>query len=1156
MRALALTLVALASVAGAEGGAALADALRLPAGSPRLAAMGGEWSARADELIAEFSASDPARRRGAARVAAHAGIPAARLAAALATATDAEVRRLGAAGLIGRLDGIAPATLIGLADPATVCALLANHPDPRVLADPALGKRLTAWLRDADACGAAAELIAARGDLGTHGPGLIAALSDEDDAIAGAAHQALCALTRTQRSFAAYAGHRDLLARDWQDALALAAIAPAGQVDAELLALVSELPEPAARDALLDRGAAALPALEQALAGADRARRRELQPVARLCARWVSSRLYAKLGEVGLAGMDASDPGARLTALREAGAAVVALGDPAGPMHVLTYVDDAEPAVRVAALDRLLRLEDDAKLFRKPWRLTDAGLFPPAHATRRLRRALRGSADEQVSALQVVATLDAKELADDIVAALMSPSAAAVETALAALKEIDPGAARMPLLLRLADDVAVPAPRRAQAIDVVAKHLGDWNYREQTAVRAESAQVFERILVRAGEDPIVIAAACRALVKCAGEQRQDALLVGMLSATPRERLLALDLIDDRNEDRHLAPVAAMLFATPPEGEMAPVVAQAAKLLAGRVDDDRAAVDLAIGDRRPRLLELCAMATPARPALVALGLHLGLLDRGESIELAAVATGEDADLLWSGLIDSSGRDLAALAVVIERLGAVGTLPDHLPWRMLNAVKRGAVFEPALLAEIVMVGAIDLIPNDGSSTDHGSAGRRRTIDLEGGGELVLKGVGSAAASDDDDAGWALDRCDVPAPDPALVPRLIAALRALRLDDEWSLRRDLICAVLERTPPPPAAAVQWSHERDLWLVLAARDPATRAALAAAINAEAEPYGYYLRPFLVAGQPDLVPAAVGLLGRIDDDDSDGTRALTYLASLPPTAVTPHLPALAGNAAVARLAAFKALLKKQPALPLAVALPLLSANRLAGLTIAPYGDDDLAPLGAFLAALPPEQILTRVAGLRLVRDASPATFDRALVAQVETDDARAGTWLRSGLPYLAGMHDRYRAALQSEVPEIWLAGAAFALKEKSLAMPAFLERVATLPERVLADAASVAARYVGDGLAGNGATLAVILRQSPARALAPWLALCPPEEPVVVVIAERARDGAVAGLIGVELATRLRADRATWLPIARRVAAEAGGRLDYLLPAEERKKK
>jgi hypothetical protein len=241
-------------------------------------------------------------------------------------------------------------------------------------------------------------------------------------------------------------------------------------------------------------------------------------------------------------------------------------------------------------------------------------------------------------------------------------------------------------------------------------------------------------------------------------------------------------------------------------------------------------------------------------------------------------------------------------------------------------------------------------------------------------------------------------------------------------------------------------------------------------------------------------------------------------------------------------------LIRAAAPVPLALALPLLAHGRLSGIAVAPYGAEATAELAAGLERLDAAQVLAATAALRQLRTAGPAAFDAALAPLASRQDALGAAWLRSGLPLQAGMQRLYDQALASDQPEVWLVGAAVALKAGTLSAADFLDRCARLPAAQQGDAAVIAARYLEGKLAGEAARLATLLRAGDARSAISWLALCPPATEIQAALVARVPETAFADSVGPILADRRRSDPA-WAPVVAAAVAAAQGRLDYLAP-------
>lgn len=1147
-----LSLVAglIALCAGAGAGAAddadFVHALRVPADSTQLRALAAGWQGRWAELRAAILGSDPQRRRGAARLAARAGVPPVELLAALVATRDADAQRLGLAGLGVGLDTLPSADLLALADPDLVCTLLARQAqDP--FATPAVATQIFAWLLQPATCLPAAELCCARGTATRCGQALIAALAVADETVVGTAHEALCVLTRTQRSRGVYAGHAKLLAKDWSDVLAAA---PPARSDAspDLVALVADLPAPAALVELLGKGPAALAAVEQALEGAEKARRRELAVAARLLARDVSPTLWSRLGGEGLDGMDAALPRDRLKAMTRAAEAVREAKDAPGLLHLLSYTDDRDAGVRTAAFDRLVRLADQRQTFTSEWRLSDGGLFPPGRTLHRLRRALAtGSADEQIAALRFIAGLDADEVGDDVAALLLSPVPVVVDTVLETLGHLGLEG-RQPALLRLAQDGSQPPARRVQVIGMLAKS-GSRHFSESKPSDGHDQVLLTLERIAAGQPPTVAMAARKAWVTLGKDHtRRLAALIDML-ANPAQRADALTLIRDEFATDHQGPPVLGALAVPHLRDPDPALAAiAAESLCQSFDEPKLRAQVPGWFDADARAHLAANPEQAAGQLLALAIRLDLVPRERALVIAralpsaGVAAVAHALLVHPDPLVGLG-DLAAL------MGG-HQLEGGLAYAALRAAKLDLLLQLTLLDEIAAAGATDLVPHDSSDSDHADDKRTETLVLNDGRKLIFTGArkpGTENNYDDDSWTWTLAHAPEPLTTLERTLALGAALDVLSLSSEASAERDLLLAVALRRPLPVAADVTVDHDANAWNVLAARDPALRARLVARLVAH-PPDSWQLGRFLRQGEADLLPVAMTAL-TTEREKYRVASLITYLASLPPAAVIPHLPVLLVNPAVARDARLAPLLTVGP-LPIACLLPLAAAHPGAAVEFTAYTQLEAEALAAGLAAFSDETVLAAANLMRQARKAAPTSFDPILRRLVERGDAKAAAWLRTGLPLTAGMGELYDRALESSDADVWLVGAAKALKEGRLPVHDFVARVAAMPPPAQAKAVLVAARYLGGGkLDGEVEGLARILATCPAKSLSAWIALLPADPAIGAALAARARDPGTAGMIGFALDARLRADRAHWQPLLAETIAAAKGRLDYLKP-------
>lgn len=1132
MRRLGFWPLLLAAACGGAGeGPDPAEALRLERGSPRLAELARAYPGD-EALLALLTDPVPARRRGAARLAAARGLPAPALLAALSASPDPEVRRLGATGLLGA--DLPPGAITGLGDPELAAALLSAHPAADPLADPAAGRAIEAWLRDPAAASAATRLVAARGSAARWGAPLVAALESRDEAVVLAAHDCLQILTRSQRNIAMYAGDRRLLAQDWRDALA--ARPPPELPSPELMALAAELPANEALLALLQRGAAGLAAIERAMAEAPRARRRELEPAARLAAHAVPPGLLQALGAAAFAGLDDPDPAQRLACLRRLAAEVRARADPGGPEMLLAALDDGDPAVRATALDQLVRLSDEKKRFARPWTVADNGLFPPARTIHRLRRSLRGgSGDEQIAALLLIGALEANALLPDALALILSPRDDVVGTALETITRLSPGPEALPPLIRLAEDPAAPVPRRVTAI----KTLGEVQQRGSNRGASPAAATLLR-LATAGEPALAVPAA-NALAKGGGDAATLRRILDRLVTLGRPEV-ALSIASSRSEPEMTALVSA-------------------RVVAGQADADQAAMALAeaLGPGGDSGRRTAAQASAADPALRA---ALGRAGAGHAVLAHALGQAAMAEALPRILADRSGagRGLAQIASQADGQEAIAAVAEAL--RTTPGDHSGAAFHlrrkaralaaqhPDRIATVAsrayeLLGAID--------TDHeyDDGKQIRVLTLAGGGKLRLEAEMPQGSFDGDNLAWRLVGTPPEAVrsfDPAQLAALVAGLPG---DAEERAAAGAVAAWIAGTEPAPALAAAWQREDDVCLLLAEQWPSFRAAVVERIIADFKPQDgsmYALRPWLRLDH--RLPALAAQALRADGNPSEWELkpVIAALAEAPPGILAEQMPELLAMPAAAALA--EPLLAKAGPLPLPAALALAEGRGIGNLALAAIPAEAAGTLELRLGAWKPAEVLARAGAVRRLRSAGQAAVDAALAALVARADVTAAAWLRSGLPAEAGMAEAYRAAAASPVPELALVGAAAALKDGALAFPAFLAAVAAWPSAVQVDAAAAARRF-GSGRWGDPGVpeaAAGLAARLGARALAAWIAVLPADPAVVEALAARVADPATAEAIGGALAARAAREPA-WKPAAAAIAARAGGRLDWLAP-------
>ncbi len=1171
-----------------------ASAADLRAGSPALAALAQSWQADPAGLLTRLADPDARVRRGAARLCAGAGIAPAALLPVLRSSTDAEVVRLASPALRPGLATLAMADLVALADGsggtsgtsggggnsgnsnvAVVCLLLNDHPAP--LAEETLRRRLAEWLAEPASAGPAAVLIVARGTAAEHGALLVEVVaSAKDSEVVAIAHHALEQLTRTQRGLAAYAGHHDLLAKDWRDVLAAkVATGTAGsKVETEIQTLIADLPRAEALAGLLALGSGAkadgtvAAALQAAAAGAPKERRRELATAARLVDRAVSPRLWQQLGPAGFDQMDAAEPAKRLECLRAIATAVTTLKDADGPMHLLRWADDDDPRVRTAAFDRLVRLSDDAEELKVKWRFDQSSsdgppAFHQARAIRRIRTSLReGSVEEQLAAMLFAVTLKAKDLRTDVAPLLLSTQPAVVDSALESLGHLGVEATDTPILTRLAADMRQPAVRRAKAIERLATVA-----EQQRGEENPTKNGIHKDLLRlsADPDPFVAQAAAKAVINAERGAQRTALLRRMI--TDGKAGTALGLLRRNWQDGDGDLVRPLVL-----GSDQAVARVAAELLVERLDARGRRAGPATADTAfPAALATVATHNgPAQAARTALAVMLGTLPPAKAEELLASAGESDRTILWRALIHATPWRIEAVTTLVQLANTkttAGQALDGSTWQRLlhRARSMGALF-PARLALIAEHQDLHVLQVQDTETKHRNDERHTTLTLDAQTKVELVGrkrkrADQAIDPDEDDRNAGLDWSVAPwpgTPSGESCAALVRALQEAQVSKEVPKDRssDLALAIVFAGGPLEAAAdlSHWDHDTNAWALAMRFLPEARPRLVAAINAKKSANFYELRRFLVPQNPDLLPALDQMLNQAsrDLDESDAKKIVRWLASLDPKDRSAFILSHANHSRLMAQAGFLDLLRQGGPLPQAAALALLRAGLLGEQDrIAPVTDAET--LGKDLAALTAAEVVQRAPALRQLRLAGPAAFDAALAGLIAKRDDVAAAWLRTGIPLAAGQRQAYLDALESPNGELWLAGAALALKEGRLDAAAFLARCATLPAGAQGFAATVAERYLAGKLAPHAEALAAIARTAPVRVLVAWMHLMPPAAPIEAVLAERVADASVARSLAPAFAAALRTDRDRWLPILQRLLPKANGRLDFLLPASQR---
>ena len=1136
------------------------------AGDPHLVEMA--QAAGIESLRVALADPDPLMQRAAARLLATGILPPADLLTALVACPDAEARRLGAAGLLSMKaskDSSAPlpvADLLRLGDASVVAPLLIMHPDP--WAGGVARSAVMQWLKDPLTCAQAAGVLMAKADAATWGTDLVTLIEAPatTEPVIAASHAVLERLTRTQRSRDAYAGSRDLLAKDWRDTLAAREEQPT-KPDAEVLVLIAEAPAPAAIEKLLERGPAALPALEQSMASATKARRKILQPIARLVARGVSPGVWKTLGDEGLADLDASEVRARIACLRAIAGAVRTGHDQAGLLHLVRWLDDADSGVRASALDLLVRLSDSKSDFGNEWELGERKLFPPTQTTWRLRRSLRdGGHDERLAALLFVSSLRASDLADDVVTMVIDADSVVAEAALDALGHLSISEKHLPMLTRLAGDTALTTTQRVLACTRIAgvNSDNDVSYVNGKLVQKKANPALQKTaesLQPLLNDPVpaVANAAAKTLLKIDTSAAGRKKLYALLTSSGRASLLK----DTLHSEMDTSLLLSLLPQLTPDSDSAQALAQG---LIGAIANTGYGSDKG---RTRAALQRPVSARAARPTASLPERILGLVygvGRNDMIAGFSALPDNRKQTTWTVLVDNLPLHVADWLALVP---IATTLSPEDRARLVRQAWRIAALDPKVLTAMVNSDHVSLVHPISNETRNDV----KTLQLDGATTVVFTSAKEPSAKepsantsdaqatfeiatealDEDSEGkhWRL-KVPLSAMPEAEKLAMRSALKDLTLADDEHVNRDILIAIFGG--PPPQLRANWKDELEEWAVLTTVHPDLRPLLTAGLNA-ADPKDlndWTLRPLLVPGNPDLLPAIAARWGAADDYQRRNSS--TWMQTLPTEALRPHLLALVSTDTGRDASQTMAIIRRAAPVSLPVALRLLSGGKL---TVAVESFTDaagVATLTAALDALTPAAILAQGNGLTALRTAGPAPFDAALATLCAKPTRTAAAWLRSGLPLQHLGREPYEAAYRSTEPHLWVVGAALHLKDGSLSPGDFLAKLPTLPPTALADALSAVQRRLADRLADQGPALAAILLVAPAGDVAAWLELCPADSAITTAVKTRLDAGVPVAIIAPVLASKLRSDRATWEAPIRDLDTATKGQLKVLLGA------
>ena len=1137
------------------------------AGDPHLVELA--QAAGVESLRAALADPDPLMQRAAARLLATGIMPPADLLTALVTCTDPEARRLGAAGLLSMKASkessasLSVADLLRLGDASVVAPLLILHPDPWAggLARPVVMQ----WLKDPLTCAQAAGVLMAQAEAATWGSDLVTLLEapSTTEPVIAATHAVLERLTKTQRSRDTYAGNRDLLAKDWRDGLAARAAQPT-KPDAEVLVLIAEAPAPDAIEKLLEQGPAALPALEQAMASATRARRKILQPIARLVARGVTPGLWKALGDEGLKDLDASESRARSACLRAIAAAVRTGHDQAGLIHLVRWLDDNDTRVRANALDLLVRLSDHKIDFGDTWGLGKGKLFPSDQTTWRLRRSLRdGEHDERLAALLFASSLRAAELTDDVVTMVIDADPVVAEAALDALGHLSITHKHLPVLTRLAVDPELPATQRVLACTRVAglstsNEVSYVNGKRVIKTADPEIQKAAESLRTLITDPLptVATAAAKTLLKIDASPSGRKELYALLAGTGRGALLS----DSLHDEKDTALLIGLLPQLAPDSESAQAVAQGliAAIANNGYGTDKGRTRAALRDP--------VLARATQPAATLPERTVGLVygaGRNEMIAGFSALPENRKQAVWKVLVDNLPTNVTAWLALVP---LAATLSDEDRIRLVRKAWKIAALDPQILTAMANSDQLSLM----HAISEATVNDVKTVQLDEATTVVLtsakettgspedplksseapifKSSTNAVDEEDGKEKWRLKVAQPPMPEADLLA-MRTALSALSLAEDERAILDVMIAIFGG--PAPKLTTNWNQELEGWAVLTTLHPELRPRLAAGLNAaEAKVLNdWSLRQLLVHGNPDLLPVITARWGAAEDYQR--RTFSTWMQTLKPEAVRAHLLSLVSTDAGRDAAQTMGILRWAAPLPLPVALRLLSVGKLT-VAVEPFTDAPslLPTLTTALDTLTPAAILAQGNGLTALRTAGPALFDAALATLCTKPTRIAAAWLRTGLPLQYLGREPYEAAFRSPEPHLWVVGAALHLKEGTLSPGDFLTKLPTLPATALADALIVVQRRIADRLADQGPALAAILMVANARDVAAWIEMCPADPSITTALKTRLDAGVPVAIIAPVLASKLRSDRATWEAPIRDLDTATKGQLKALLGA------
>lgn len=1149
-----------------------------------------------DKYIALLDDAHDMRRRGAARILAAAKLPLADLVFLAVAQKDTELPRL----LLSRVHAdelaVFPVSdVLQLKNPTLICMVWSRYPAQHALFTkknlPLMQKTLRRWLSDPASCIPAAQCIAGRGTVSDWAPLLIEVLAKaKDQTVIHACNDALQILCGVQRALAPYAGHVDMLAEDWQDTLAeQRRVQPEHPQADHIRALLERLP---AKDALLEVlpfGPQALPILEELMAHRGRARRQELSSAARLLNRWISPLLYAHAADV-LTTMDADEYQQRSQALHSAVESVRSHKDAQGLMHILTYSDDADARVRTRCFDFLTRLADNEDDFTKEWELGDAdALFNEQATAWRIRRSLRnrGSAasrgqqeaqndDECIAVLQFIGTLKADVFKNDLHDILISRSSVVQDTVLDVFAQLDMEAEDARILMRVVIDPLESATRRARILNILADKYSS------IATGLEMKQVRELV----GVSDRLISRAALELLAASSKYADDAdtdllsLFTKNLTAGKDRFQQTLELIQQREKPAEAALLIP--YITSPDKDVRISVSRALwsmrdeKTVRARIFTElsrKAAIqhiDIpdAPGSASPTVWQDISEQLTADDAsyayMHALAFVCGLENYQQWSAAYTQYTASERQYMLMALAQRAGTDAQMLEQLMQRTAELQTaqdLDEQVLSSILSTLYAAIGHQEHLLLQLLAMDKIRaFIPYRSSSTSGNMRSIQRRSDNK---KIIFQKKGTQ---------WTLS----PAAQKMTVSQqqvdaIITFLGTLQLSDQQKQKYQLVMAVCQRQYDLSDKLLQdtWRSYSDLWYVLSQqqkeelhkqgqkegspKEKTIRERLLAQMATHKGLHRWDIEDFLIDGQADMLPIVIGLL-QAEESSYTVRKYVKYLKTLSDADLQQHLSLLVTSQHTSLHSLINRLLKAKKELPIELVLVLLqTGHNFTTQSIQSYTDEVSAQsVGVFINELPAKKIVRLAKYLRMLRNANTQIFDQQLSPLLAAGDRRSAAWLRTGIPLQAGMKDAYVQALNSQQADMWMVGAAFALKQGTMTLGEFLPAIPALPTDIQIQAVAVAKRYGAKVLPEKSIQSAVrhILSQASRKSLLYWLALAEPDTELAEVLSRRVSDQNIARGLAPQLAKRLQTNAQVWLPLVRRIASAAHGQLDYILIA------